>query len=77
MSHDTASESVDRRRSFLKLAGFGMFAACSRGIEYKAIPLLNPIEERVPAPSNVLLFAVLRVPRRPAASACARATAAR
>ncbi|MHC4954570.1 MAG: 4Fe-4S dicluster domain-containing protein [Planctomycetota bacterium] len=40
--------SVDHRRSFLKLAGFGMFAACSRGLEYKAIPLLNPVEERIP-----------------------------
>jgi len=51
MSHDQSTESIDHRRSFLKLAGFGMFAACSRGMEYKAIPLLNPIEERVPGKS--------------------------
>jgi len=56
MSHDQkhisdGDPAVDHRRSFLKLAGFGMFAACSRGIEYKAIPLLNPIEERLPGKS--------------------------
>jgi molybdopterin-containing oxidoreductase family iron-sulfur binding subunit len=36
------------RRSFLKLSGFGLLAACSRGVESKAIPLLVPAEERVP-----------------------------
>jgi len=52
MSNESnTNPSVDHRRSFLKLAGFGMFAACSRGLEYKAIPLLNPIEERVPGKS--------------------------
>ncbi len=36
------------RRSFLKLSGFSMLAACSRGLDQKAIPLLVPHEERVP-----------------------------
>ncbi|MHC4937928.1 MAG: 4Fe-4S dicluster domain-containing protein [Planctomycetota bacterium] len=38
----------ENRRSFLKLSGFGLLAACSRGVESKAIPLLVPAEERVP-----------------------------
>jgi len=36
------------RRSFLKLSGFGFLAACSRGVDTRAIPLLVPAEERVP-----------------------------
>jgi len=39
---------LEQRRSFLKLSGFGLLAACSRGLETVAIPLLNPVEERIP-----------------------------
>ncbi|MDH3591514.1 MAG: molybdopterin oxidoreductase, partial [Planctomycetota bacterium] len=42
---------VADRRSFLKLTGFSMLAACSRGLDSKAIPLLVPVEERVPGRS--------------------------
>ena len=43
---------LEQRRSFLKLSGFGLLAACSRGIETKAIPLLVPAEERIPGVST-------------------------
>ena len=41
-------EADDSRRSFLKLAGFTLVAGCTRGVEHKAIPLLNPVEEITP-----------------------------
>ena len=43
---------LEQRRSFLKLSGFGLLAACSRGLETKAIPLLVPAEERIPGVST-------------------------
>jgi len=43
--------SRESRRSFLKMSGFGFLAACTRGVETKAIPLLLPVEERVPGVS--------------------------